>query len=114
MPHSLHKDINFNEVLIEVIDNILVDVLGKEVAKTLYLYLKTVVFIEKRNIPKEIVAFHAGLRKLFGHGAIAIEDAIIKELFYRIGLKITVKDSFVNLIRKAKIYSELAKKRVEF
>jgi len=111
--NSSIEDAQFNTLLLEVIDRSLADSLGEEVRNVVYLYLKAVLFLKKEDIPKELVAFHAGLIKLFGSSATLVEDVIVKELFSKIGVKFSAKDTFVNLVEKARTYFVLSKKKKE-
>jgi len=94
----------FNELLLEVIDDRLTRLLGEEAKKTLYIYLKAVLFLERENIGRELKLFHKGLKLLFGSSAIEMEDVIVKGLLSRLGLKISGKDTFVNFVEKAKTF----------
>ena len=106
------EESRFNELFIDVMENTISDILGEEAKKEIYLYLKAVVFLEVENISKELVVFDAGLKRLFGAGATTLENAIVKELFSRIGLEVSARDTFVNLVGKAKTYFTLYGKRI--
>ena len=111
--NSTVEDIRFNELFVEVLDKTLIDILGKEAKRELYIYFKAVLSLDSENISREADAFHTGLKLLFGSGAIRIENAIVKELFSKIGLKVSTKHAFVDLVKKARIYFTLHKKQLE-
>jgi hypothetical protein len=103
--NSSLKEVGFNELLLEVIDDTLTYILGEEAKKVLYTYLKWTVFLEKQDIGKELAAFDEGLKKLFGSGANVIEDAVVKEMFSRmIGLKISANDTFLDIVEKMRTH----------
>jgi len=106
------EESRFNELFIDVMEHTISDILGGEAKKEICLYLKAVVFLEVENISKELVVFDAGLKRLFGAGATTLENAIVKELFSRIGLEVSARDTFVNLVGKAKTYFTLYGKRI--
>jgi len=103
-------DVRFNELLQEAIDNTLTNTLGENAKKELYIYLKAVLSLDRNNVGRELEAFHTGLRLLFGSGALSIENAILKELFSRIGLSIHAEGDFLNLVKKARAHFSPRKK----
>ena len=113
MRNSTIEDIRFSELFLEVLDNTLIDILGKEAKNELYIYFKAVLSLDSENISREVDAFHTGLKLLFGPSAIRIENAIAKELFSKIGLKFSTKDAFVDLVKKARTYFTLYEKQLE-
>ena len=71
--------------------------------------MKAVLFCDRENISEKIEVFHLGLKMLFGSGAIAIEDVIVRGLFAKLDLKFSWKDTFVNLVEKARTYFAYAR-----
>jgi len=103
----------FNEILLGSIDRTLTKILGEESKRDIYIYLKVAVFLEREDIGRKLDAFQAGLEMLFGLGAAVIEYAIVKELFSEMGLNLSGRDTFVNLVEKARTYFTLYKKKIK-
>jgi hypothetical protein len=100
----VNKEAQFNKLLVEAIDSTLSHVLGEQAKRELYIYLKAVLSLDSESIGREPEAFHTGLKLLFGSGAISIETAIVREMFFRIDLKVPAKGNFTDLVKKARTH----------
>jgi hypothetical protein len=69
----------FNEVLLQAIDEALV-ALGEKTKAALYFHLKQTFALSKKDIPNHVSDFTDALEKIFGHGAEQIELLIMKSL----------------------------------
>lgn len=108
--NSSIEEIRFNELFLEVLDNSLTHILGEAAKETLFVYLKTVFFLDRENIGRKPTVFDAGLKMLFGSSATVIEKVIVRELFSRMGLKSSKNDTFVDLVEEARTYFILNEK----
>jgi hypothetical protein len=82
------KSKNFNELLIEAIDEALSS-LGESVKQSIYFHIEKK-FVARNEIPENITDFQGGLEKIFGAGAHFIEILIMKNLHVKIGITITI------------------------
>jgi hypothetical protein len=98
------KSKNFNELLLEAIDEAL-NSLGESVKQSIYFHIENK-FVPKKDIPENIKDFQGGLEKIFGAGAQFIEILIMKNLHAKIGITLTVESDnpleFVNYVNAAK------------
>jgi hypothetical protein len=98
------KSKNFNELLIEAIDEAL-NSLGESVKQSIYFHIENK-FVAKQDIPENIKGFQGGLEKIFGAGAQFIEILIMKNLHAKIGITLTVESDnpleFVNYVNAVK------------
>jgi len=94
----------FNEILLSTVDDVLSRVLGEESAKLVYMYMNTVLVMNKEEIMDKPEVFEAGLTKLLGKGAYDIMTNIVNALYYKLGVQYTQQDSFKNHINRAKKY----------
>ena len=97
-------------MLLGTADNVLTNILGVAAKKELYIYLKTVLSLEDKNIGRDPRAFHSGLSLIFGSGAASIENAILKELVSRINPKFPVEGNFVDFVEKMRTHFIMPKK----
>ncbi|MEM0007901.1 MAG: hypothetical protein QXR89_06530 [Candidatus Bathyarchaeia archaeon] len=77
----------FNTVLIEAIDEALQTTLGESGKEVVYYYLKSSYALRKEDIPENPELFTEFLNRLFGAGAKIIENAILKNLCLKLGIK---------------------------
>ncbi|MCW4003837.1 MAG: hypothetical protein NWE95_08000 [Candidatus Bathyarchaeota archaeon] len=78
------KGPRFDEVLLETIDEVFCS-LGNPIKNTVFAYLKSL-SIEKSEIPNRISDFADALDMMFGLGAQALKEQILKKLHNKIGL----------------------------
>jgi hypothetical protein len=83
------KTRNFNELLMEAIDEALSS-LGESVKQSIYFHIENK-FVPRNEIPENIKDFQGGLEKIFGAGAHFIEILIMKNLHAKIGITITIE-----------------------
>lgn len=95
------EEAKFNKLFLNIVDDTLIDLLGENAKKALYIYLETVFFLKRNDFINDLESFHEGLEKIFGSGAIMIENIIAKILYKKINLKFK-EDTFINLMEKVK------------
>ena len=96
------EETQLNEILMSTIDDVLNQVLDEESTKLVYMYMNTVLVLDKKKIIDKPEVFEAGLRKLLGEGAYDIMTSIVNTLYYKLGVQYTQQDSFKNHINRAK------------
>ena len=74
------EDDKFHDTLMNVIEQSLVEALGKPGAKATFLRLEQDCQLKKETIPEDLERFHTCLVKIFGSGALVIEKHIMKRL----------------------------------
>ncbi|MBS7608720.1 MAG: hypothetical protein QW734_10975 [Candidatus Bathyarchaeia archaeon] len=79
--------------LIEAVDEGLL-MLGESGREVVYFRLRFSYAIGKEDVPSHPEIFDECLRSIFGSGAKAIEKAIIKNLYKKLGLKFVEKENF--------------------
>jgi hypothetical protein len=63
------KEMQLNEILLSAVDDVLKEVLGEESAKLVYMYMKTVLALDRKEIMDKAKVFEAELRKLLDKSA---------------------------------------------
>lgn len=96
------EEMQLNEILLSTIDDVLNQVLNEESTKLVYMYMNTVLVLDKNKIIDKPEVFETGLRKLLGKSAYDIMTSIVNTLYYKLGLQHTEQDSFKNHINRAK------------
>jgi hypothetical protein len=81
---KLKKDIEFNQVLLDSIDEALTS-LGEKAKASMYFYLQSNFGLPKKNIPDRVNEFADALEKIFGQGALQLETLIMKCLNEKVG-----------------------------
>jgi len=89
-----YKTVDFQKALVEAIDESLLVMLGENGKEVVYFRLKHSYALGKEDIPFHPEIFVECLRKIFGSGAVAVEKAVIRNLYRRLGLKFTEKKNF--------------------
>lgn len=74
------EDDKFHDTLMNVIEQSLVEALGKPGAKATFLRLEQDCQLKKETIPEDLEKFHTCIVKIFGSGALVIEKHIMKRL----------------------------------
>ena len=64
---------DFDELLLSAIDDAL-NSLGESVKQSIYFHIENKFNIKKREIPKNLKKFQTSLEKIFGQGALFIEN----------------------------------------
>jgi len=93
----------YRELLLSAIDEGLASVLGEK-SNQFFLYLKSVLFLDKESICDEPEIFHLGLKSLFGSSAPFVEDDIVNRLCSSLNLSYSSKDAFLVSLRKIRNY----------
>lgn len=78
------KEIEFNEVLLDAIDEALLT-LGEKARTSIYLYLHANHALPKKDIPNRINDFADALEKILGQGAPQLEILVMKHLNEKVG-----------------------------
>lgn len=85
--------LTFEKALVEAVDESLL-MLGENGKEVVYFRLRHTYAISKEDVPSHPEIFVECLRNIFGSGAKAIEKAIIKSLYHKLGLKFVERDNF--------------------
>jgi len=72
--------------LLEAVDEGLL-ILGESARKSIYFHLQNTCSLMREDIPNKPEAFAEGLRRIFGAGAKAIEESIVKSLYSKLGIE---------------------------
>jgi hypothetical protein len=78
------KDTEFNEVLVEAIDEALM-ALGEKAKASLYMHLQTNFGLTKKEYSDRVSEFTDALEKIFGQGALQLQLLIMKCLNEKVG-----------------------------
>ena len=82
----------FNDALIESIDETITDLLGRAVVDALYAHLQKFHSVSRDELPHRLDALSPPLERIFGvRGSQTITKAIAKEFFLKLGLEFTDK-----------------------
>jgi hypothetical protein len=77
---------NFSEILLAAVDESLSS-LGDSPKQAILFHLEDSFKIKKERIPENITEFTKALEKIFGPGAVYLENLIAKRLYEKLGLK---------------------------
>jgi hypothetical protein len=80
---SDNKDIG--RLLVESLDDVLVDLLGKQVRDAFYDYMERTYYIGRANVPERLGDILLILERTFGKGGKTIERAMAKRLCAKLG-----------------------------
>jgi hypothetical protein len=86
---------SMESLLVEVVDDTLKEILGKNAAEIIYDYLKNEISLGLEEIPRKPEAFSTGLNKFIGSGSLALEKAIVKNLYSKLRLEREEKEGFM-------------------
>lgn len=75
---------SFDEVFLEALDEGLEGILGRSPKQAILYHLEHSFSIKKAEIPERPDVFHTSLEKIFGPGALLIEECILRILFSRL------------------------------
>ncbi len=81
-------------LLNEIIDDTIKKIFGKETTGVIYNYLKKEFSLELQDILRKPEAFSTGLKKLIGAKAMALEKAIVENLYSKLQLEREEKRDF--------------------
>jgi hypothetical protein len=94
----------FNQLILEAIDESL-SILGDEPVKSAFYYhLKKRASIKRDDIPERLETFHEVLTELFCNGSVILERRISKKLYERLGLELPANNgwTFARYVREAR------------
>ena len=77
----------FNQLILESIDEGLSTLGGDTVKRAFYYHLEKRANIKRSEIPDKLEAFHGALAKLFFDGSVTLERRILRHLYERLGLE---------------------------
>lgn len=83
----------FEEILMEAVDKGL-RILGHNMDRVIYYWISKNYSLKREEIPKRLDKFIQCLYEMFGLGASIIEGEILKNLFYRLGLRFREKEGY--------------------
>lgn len=75
------EDNKFRDTLMNVIEQSLVETLGRSGAKAMFFRLEQDYQLKKETIPENLEIFHKGIIKILGSGALIMEKHIVKALY---------------------------------
>lgn len=102
---SLDWQEKFGTCLLEIVNETLTTLFGKEASETIYIYLEGN-GLKKKDIPNKVKVFSKHLREVFGTEALLIENLITEKLCLRFNLKPKKKSlSFVELATAIKSFN---------
>lgn len=96
----------FNEVLVESIDETITTLLSREVVNALYLHLQTALSIQKDEVPYRLETLFTTLERTFGlTSSKTIGKAIARTFYAKLGLTFTNNPdrTILEYVEKAKI-----------
>jgi hypothetical protein len=77
----------FNHALVEAMDEVIGEMLGRKVLKSLYTALETHYDVTKDEIPYRIETAYKILKDVFGvQGSTTISNSIVRRLYQKLGL----------------------------
>ncbi|MGA2462241.1 MAG: hypothetical protein ABSF82_12550 [Candidatus Bathyarchaeia archaeon] len=79
----------FNDVLVESIDETMTDLLSRAVVDALYAHLQTIYSISRDEVPYRLDTLFTALEKIFGTSAQTITKAVAREFYLKLGLEFT-------------------------
>jgi hypothetical protein len=79
----------FNDVLVETIDETITDLLGRAVVDALYAHLETNHSMARDEVPYRLDTLFITLEKIFGASSNTITKAIAKRFYAKLGLEFT-------------------------
>ncbi len=93
----------FDELLLNAIDNAFIS-LGESVKKSIYYHLEEQFQLKRNQIPNKLNKFQLAIEQIFGSGAHFLEILIMKNLYLKTGLTISMdeKVSFVDYVKELK------------
>jgi hypothetical protein len=89
----LKQDIEFNDTLLESIDQTITDLLGPNVVDALYTHLQTTYSISREEVPHRLDTLSAVLKRIFGGSSLTVSKAIARKFYLKLGLELTVNQN---------------------
>jgi hypothetical protein len=82
-------DREFNDVLVESIDETIADLLSRAVVDALYAHLQAIYSISRDEVPCRLDTLFTTLEKIFGASSQVITKTIAKRFYLKLGLEFT-------------------------
>jgi len=74
-------------LLVEIVNDTLKEILGEDATEIIYDYLKNEFSLGPKEIPRNPEIFSTGLHNFIGSGALALEKAIVENLYSELQLE---------------------------
>ena len=84
----------FNDLLVQSIDETITDLLSRAVVDALYAHLQTVYSVPKDEVPNRLDTLLTALEKVFGASSQTITRAIARKFYLKLGLEFTNHPSY--------------------
>jgi hypothetical protein len=99
---------SFDEVFLEALDEGLEGILGGSPKQAIFYHLEHSFSIKKAEIPERSDIFHASLEKIFGPGALLIEECVLRILFSRLNISYEKRSNcgFADYVEQVRIEYE--------
>jgi len=85
---------NFDQLLLDSIDEALMHLFNESAAKSIYVYMKNMCNLKREDIAKKIDVFSTSLERLLGSGALVIENLILKILSSKAQLEFVERENY--------------------
>ncbi len=99
----------FDELLLNAIDTVFLS-LGGSTKQSIYVHLEKGFNLKRNQIPRRLRRFQEALEKIFGSGARNLEILIMKNLFLKAGVSVSLGDcdlTFIEYVKEVKrVYLE--------
>lgn len=98
LPGSMHEQVTdpktLDDLVLESLDEVLADLLGKKCKEAIYDHLERNYSIAREKIPENLQKFFELLEETFGRGSKTIGNAVIRKLFEKLGWEFGEVGSF--------------------
>ncbi|MGA2783126.1 MAG: hypothetical protein ABSF09_00305 [Candidatus Bathyarchaeia archaeon] len=104
--HRPGTDKEFNDLLVECIDETMTALFSREVAQALFLHLQKVHSTSKNEIPYQLEILVTALERMFGHRSSGVICKVIARKFYaKLNLRFDdhPERTFLDYVKEAKI-----------
>lgn len=94
----------FNELVLECIDEKMKEIFGELGAQLILDYLNHEGWLRRQEIAENLEAFTRGLRKVLGSGAVVVEQEVLKILYSKLGqqCRIAEENNFTDCVTELK------------
>ena len=111
MINAVEKGEGGNEFFVEVVDETLKQIFKEDGAKVIYEFLENQSCLKLEEISDKPEVFSAGLERLMVSASRVIEQIILKNLYFRLGLKFEEKKGYgfpdyIKELRKSAVAKE--------
>jgi hypothetical protein len=91
---SSERPVTFNGLLLESLESVLRSILGSKACDAILTHLETNCSISRRDIPRNIDLIFDVLQENFGRGAMTIGNAMVRNLYEKLGWSFTEVGGF--------------------